>query len=206
MRGDYTLDQLTKQQQYLQKLKMAKLEEETNNITNRRRCTRDPYRNIWHTSSATRMNDTAELYDYPSQLSVDNLQNFPQLTRHSKRQDLNFYQNPYEYGARQYGFGDLSRDPYLGPYSLEGSSLSQMGLDAEQYYQRSPAGIRNIDVETGLSRNEMARRPKQSGLSQVELNRFELLPWDPQDHRHIVWEDNLARGGISTRNERLEYI
>jgi hypothetical protein len=173
---------------------------ETDRIVTRGTCVRDPYYNAWH-----RMDQTASLHSHPSPLTLQEIQQFPQLTRHSKRQDLNFYKNPYEHGARQYGFGDLSRDPYLGPYSLEGSSLDQMGIEPNQYYHRAPNGIRNVDVETGLSRNEMSRRPKQSGLSQVELNRFELLPWDPQDHRHIVWEDNLPRGGVSTRNERLEY-
>jgi hypothetical protein len=194
-------EEITKYQNYLQEIKLTKLQQKTDNITTRARCSKDRYKNSWNLFN--RMDENIKLHQHPSDITKQEMSNFPQLTRHSS--DLNFYNNPYEYGSLQYGFGDLSRDPYLGPYSLQGSSLEQMGLDPEQYYHKTPNGIRNVDVETGLSRLEMARRPKQSGLSQIEVNRFELLPHDPQDHRHIVWEDNLPRGGVSTRNERLEY-
>jgi hypothetical protein len=38
------------------------------------------------------------------------------------------------------------------------------------------------------------------------MNRFELLPFDPQDTQHIIWKDNMPRGGYPTRTDRLEFI
>lgn len=141
-----------------------------------------------------------QTFNYPDQRAID----FKLEERTTA--SLNPYYNQYECGSKQGTFGDISRDPYLGPYALNPSNLEGMGLTPNQYmFNNNPNGIRNVVVESVLFQREMARRPRQSGLSQIEFNRFEELPWDPQDVRHIVWEDGLPQGGISTRNDRLEY-
>lgn len=108
-------------------------------------------------------------------------------TRFNKRSQQNFntgndnnYYNPYEYGARQDSLPTQNR-PMVYDH------------------------IRNINVESDLIQREQTRYPGQRILSSMETDRFELLPFDPQNSKHIVWEDNMPRGGYPTRSDRLEY-
>jgi hypothetical protein len=132
-------------------------------------------------------------------------------TRPGKRsqQVLNFdqpnnYYNPYEYGAKQDSLAPLVKQPYNGPYVNDPEVIKQMGVNNLDANYNCQPHIRNINVESSLLQREMTHLPGQRELTQKEINRFELLPFDPQDHRHIVWSDNMPRGGYPTRTDRLE--
>ncbi len=190
-----SVGELNQMQNAIQTEKQTRIEDAYNSFPiSRRTCVQDKNPH-WKKPQG----NYQQTFNYPDQRAID----FKLEERTTA--SLNPYYNQYEYGAKQDTFGDISRDPYLGPYSLNPSSLENLGLSPNQYMHNNPAGIRNVVVESVLYQKEMARRPKQSGLSQIEVYRFEELPWDPQDVRHIVWTDGLPQGGISTRNDRLEY-
>ncbi|AZL89430.1 hypothetical protein QKC54_gp0395 [Megavirus baoshan] len=120
-------------------------------------------------------------------------------TRMGKRSQynntINDYHNPYEYGARQDSLQVPINEPYIGPY--DNDSCKNMS----DYF---PDHIRNINVESSLMQREMTHLPGQREITEKDYDRFQLLPFDPQDHKHIVWTDNMPRGGYSTRSNRLE--
>lgn len=132
-------------------------------------------------------------------------------TRTSKRSQqncsldqVNDYHNPYEYGARQNTLPPTYMPQYHGPYDRASPTvLNQMGV-AFGGNDRDIPFIRNVNVESSLMQSETTHLPGQRGITEKEIDRFERLPFDPQDHRHIVWRDNMPRGGYATRNERLE--
>ena len=128
-------------------------------------------------------------------------------TRTGKRSQQNYdpnnYYNPYEYGARQNQLGPQQKEVYTGPYNNDPNMMGQMGLENNRYCEQFPGQIRNVNVESSLIQREMTHLPGQRELTQKEINRFELLPFDPQDTRHIVWSD-MPRGGHPTRVDRLE--
>jgi hypothetical protein len=117
---------------------------------------------------------------------------------------VNDYHNPYEYGARQNGFGQLSKQPYTGEYDNDPIILNEMGISDSAYREKFPDHIRNINLESSLLQREMTHIPGQRRLAENEIDRFERLPFDPQDHRHLVWQDNMPRTGYPTRIDRLE--
>ena len=114
------------------------------------------------------------------------------------------YHNPYEYGAKQDVIGSLYQPTYTGPYSADDSMLDKVGITEQQYFERFPGATRNADVESSLLQGEVTHLPGQRNLTMKEINRFQLLPFDPQDTKHIVWEDNMPRGGYPTRVDRIE--
>ena len=115
---------------------------------------------------------------------------------------INDYHNPYEYGAKQNSLLPQYKPTYNGPYDIDPVVLNQMGVNNNQ--NSAPNHIRNINVESSLLQRETTHLPGQRTVTEKEQNRFELLPFDPQDHRHIVWTDNMPRGGYPTRTDRLE--
>lgn len=130
-------------------------------------------------------------------------------TRTGKKCDLNFgqtndYYNPYEYGSRQNSLGSVYKETYTGPYNNDPQLLNKLGISNDNCQQELPNHIRNINVESSLLQREMTHLPGQREITEKEIDRFQLLPFDPQDHRHIVWEDNMPRGGYATRSDRLE--
>lgn len=115
---------------------------------------------------------------------------------------INQYYNPYEYSTKQNSLPPQYKSPYLGPYFNDPNVLNHVGIpDANNVVTDH---IRNMDIESSLLQREMTHLPGQRELTGKEINRFELLPFDPQDHRHIVWEDGMPRGGYPTRNDRLD--
>lgn len=120
--------------------------------------------------------------------------------------DSNAYYNPYEVGARQNEFGSLYKPTYTGPYNVKPDLLADIGLDNRMYWEKFPGDVRNVNVESLLYQGEMTHIPGQREVTEKEINRFELLPFDPQDTRHIVWKDNMPRGGYPTRVDRLETL
>ena len=115
----------------------------------------------------------------------------------------NDYHNPYEYGARQNHLGFVKRDVVCGPYQNDPSMLNQIGLTQNQSDEKFPGQIRNVNVESYLMQKEATHLPGQREITQKEFDRFQLLPFDPQDPKHIVWND-MPRGGFPTRVDRLE--
>ena len=99
--------------------------------------------------------------------------------------DKNYY-NPYEYGIRQ-------------------NCLSQPHIEEFNYHGDPNTGLKDVNVESCLIQREMTHYPGQRGSNIAETDRFQLLPFDPQDHKHIVWSDNMPRGGYATRKEKYMY-
>ena len=153
---------------------------------------------------------SAGMYNLQENINIRELStpifNAPVPTNLGKKKTNNLdYYNPYEYSGKQQEFGMLERDIHLGPYGINEDLLDYMGIDAQEYIERFPNGIRNVNVESAMKYGEISRNPKQSGLSMVELNRFNFLPWDPQDYRHIIRPDGYPQAGINTRLDKLEY-
>ena len=128
------------------------------------------------------------------------------LTNQNFTQYRNTYHNPYEIGSRQNEFGSLYKPTYTGPYNNSPDLLDEMGLSSSLYEETFPGDIRNVNLESSLLQREATHFPGQRELTERELNRFELLPYDPQDTRHIIWKDNMPRGGYPTRVDRLETL
>jgi len=149
----------------------------------------------WHLSNSSNLSPSNEQYYSHKSDNVNN------QTR---------YYNPYEYGSRQNELGSLYKPTYIGPYSIDAAierpTLDCMGVSEVSYNELFPGAIRNVNVESSLLQREMTHVPGQRELTEVEINRFELLPFDPQDTRHIVWRDNMPRGGYPSRSDRLEII
>lgn len=118
----------------------------------------------------------------------------------------NSYHNPYEYGSRQNEFGSIYKPTYTGPYNNNPDLLDEMGINPGMYWETFPGDVRNVNLESSLLQREMTHTPGQRELTERELNRFDLLPFDPQDTRHIIWKDNMPRGGYPTRTDRLETL
>jgi len=116
------------------------------------------------------------------------------------------YFNPYEYGARQEPQQTLYQDVYNGSYTADPVVLNHMGLPRNMHQERFPTGIRNVDVESSLIHKEPSRVPGQKKIMEKEYDRFNLLPFDPQDHTHIVWKDDMPRGGYSSRIDRTQRL
>ncbi|QGR53881.1 hypothetical protein [Moumouvirus maliensis] len=125
-------------------------------------------------------------------------------TRIGKKSQQNLgtgdYHNPYECGSRQDSLHVPFLKPYNGPYNNNTNMLNNMGIHDQQI----PDHIRNINVESSLMQREMTHLPGQREITEKNYNRFNLLPFDPQDQRHILWSDNMPRGGYSTRNDKLD--
>lgn len=149
------------------------------------------------------------LYD-PEQSAIEPGSRGAICTRTGKKMpELDFsntreYHNPYEYGAKQNLLPPNKLETYIGPYDSDSKIMTDMGLSGNMYLEKFPGEIRNVNVESSLLQREMTHLPGQRELTSKEIDRFNLLPFDPQDHRHIVWTDNMPRGGYPTRNDRLE--
>ncbi|BCS83076.1 hypothetical protein QLL95_gp1047 [Cotonvirus japonicus] len=124
------------------------------------------------------------------------------FTRNGKKSQ---YNNPYECGSRQNMLDNTILKPYTGPYNIDDNLLQQMGIN-NNFHGKNPmnSNIRNVNIESSLLQKEMTHLPGQRTISSQETDRFQLLPFDPQDHRHIVWTDDMPRGGYATRADRLE--
>jgi len=135
-------------------------------------------------------------------------------TRFGKKSVNNDYYNPYEYGSKQNALPSTfdNRSNYVGPYErtpdMYGSTpdmYGSMGLTTNAAAEKFPGHVRNVNIESALIQQETTHLPGQrANTSSTETNRFELLPFDPQDTTHIVWTDGMPRGGYPSRNDRLE--
>lgn len=139
-------------------------------------------------------------YNQQSQLDHQQMSNMPQ------RRDKFEYENPYSYGARQNQMGSLIKPTYTGPYDNRPGLLEDVGITNAQNWETFPGQVRNINVESALVQSQTTKLPGQRELTATEMNRFMLLPFDPQDTNHIIWSDNMPRSGYPTRVDRLEQL
>ena len=102
---------------------------------------------------------------------------------------------------------DLSKGNIIqNMFGIAQNVAQEMRGDLENaYHEKFPGRMRNVNIENSLLQKEMTHIPGQRGTTGKEINRFEQLPFNPQDPRHIVWTDNMPRGGYATRADRLEY-
>lgn len=112
--------------------------------------------------------------------------------------------NQYLYDGVQNNVGPLFLKPYHGKYDVR-NACEDLGISNDMCYEQFPGEIRNVNIESYLLQQEMTKIPGQRIITDKEIDRFERLPFNPQDHRHIVWPDNMPRGGYATRNERLSF-
>lgn len=133
---------------------------------------------------------------------------FSTYTRLGKKSSADYY-NPYEYGAKQNQLPPNIKVPHVGTFSSRESAepnkiaAFNLGIEDSLYYENFPGRVRNVNVESSLLQKEMTHGHGQRATTSLEANRFEQLPFNPQDTRHIVWDDEMPRGGYSTRNDRL---
>lgn len=100
------------------------------------------------------------------------------LQLHSQLHSNPTYKNPYECGSKQNSFQPLIQDSF-------------------------PSHIRNINVESDLMQQFSTHLPGQK-KELFNQHRFDYLPFNPQDPNHLVWIDNMPRGGYATRTAREE--
>lgn len=141
-------------------------------------------------------------------LNQYNVNNQSQATRNHRKSDIGEYNNPYEYGAsqNQRSHGMLSMNTHVGPYDTNGDVLQRMGIPPNEMINDYPRGIRNVNVETPLLYGELGRDARRNEVTMKDVSsyQFNSLPFDPQNVNSIVWMDNMPRGGVSTRTDRLE--
>lgn len=105
--------------------------------------------------------------------------------------------NPYSYGADHNMLDPSVNVMPQGPYYNNPDVMKDMGLNPND-------GIRKTDIESSLIYSEATHTPGQNALTNTEMYRFNTLPFDPQ---RVVWNDNMPRGGYSTRiNNNAQYI
>lgn len=116
---------------------------------------------------------------------------------------VNDYYNPYECGSRQQSLGPMYNKVYTGNYDIDPALLNHLGIPKNMHQEEFPGKVRNINVESSLIQSESGRTSGQR--HEREQDRFNLLPFNPQNPDNIVWKDNMPRGGYLTRSDRLEY-
>lgn len=119
------------------------------------------------------------------------------------------YFNPYEYGARQnplqsvFNQRAMQNDfQFMNDQRPSADMMQQLGLNKSVMDERFPGDIRNVDVESALIHSQLFHTSGQR--ESRALNRFEQLPFDPQDVNRLIWKDGMPRGGYSSRNDRDE--
>ena len=119
--------------------------------------------------------------------------------------NINDYYNPYECGSRQKSLGPMYKETYTGPYQNDAVALNQMGISQNLHMEEFPGKVRNVNIESLLMQREGTRLPGNKKIMENEHDRFNTLPFNPQNHENIVWADGMPRGGYATRVERTEY-
>lgn len=117
---------------------------------------------------------------------------------------VNDYHNPYECGSRQYSLEPIHKELYKDAYDSDPIVLNQMGISQNMHQEEFPGKVRNVNVESALLQQKVTRAPGQRKIMEKECNRFNLLPFNPQESSHLVWKDNMPRGGYATRMDRIE--
>lgn len=107
--------------------------------------------------------------------------------------------NPYSYGVDHKMLDPQVQTVYQGQYLNNPEMIRDMGLNP-QHHSYSNNGIRNTDVESSLVQSEGTHTPGQHTTLPSEVDRFNILPFNPQNPDGYTWRDNMPRGGYSTRS------
>lgn len=107
------------------------------------------------------------------------------------------YYNPYEHGPKQ---NVLPAQYYSqdNKYYNDPDIMHKIGAN-DTLNDR----VKNVNVESGLLHSENSRIHGKGKITTNEIDRFNYLPFDPQDTNHIVWNDDMPQGGYATRNQRM---
>lgn len=97
--------------------------------------------------------------------------------------EVNDYHNPYEHGPKKRSLGSLARGYHV------------------DHNPETISHIRNINVESLLKQREATRNPGQKLI--IENDRFDYLPRGALPVNNIVWDNDMPRGGVSTRGEKF---
>lgn len=116
------------------------------------------------------------------------------------------FENKYQYGGRDTQLGPLYQSVYDGPYYFDKKTTEEMGMNSQIFSEKFPGEMRNVNVESILFQGELGKVPGQRKLTEIDYNRFNLLPFDPQDTRHLIWNDEMPRGGYATRMDKKETL
>lgn len=129
-------------------------------------------------------------------------------TRKGKKIQENFmnqvpnYYNPYEYDSKQILFPPQYRSQYLDEYYNDPDIMQTIGVKGDHVV----GNRKDVNIETGLLHSENSRVcGKNNKLLTDQIDRFDYLPFDAQDPSHIVWNDDMPRGGYATRNNKGQY-
>lgn len=149
--------------------------------------------NIIHSLSIT---DIDNIIQYLYQIRQD---------KYNKLMNCNNYINPYESGSRQNILPAINRDVFASPttYQIDNNIKSDLQIDDDFLNDRYPGEIRNIGIESLLLQSASTKTPGQRRLFDRPIDRFQYLPFNPQNPEHIVWSDDMPRSGYATRTERL---
>jgi len=115
------------------------------------------------------------------------------------------YQNPYEYGSRQISLEARNLPVYDGVWDADIDNILEMNLKPWQLTEKFPGESKNVNVESPLIQGQVTKLRGNRTLMELPMDRFEFPYFDPQDARHIVWSDNMPRGGYSTRLDDKHY-
>lgn len=210
------IDDIIYLQKYLESIKDKKIQQQVsrqNEMTRPKSRANDVYDPIsrpvpidWRTYKSSNEDEIV----YEESKEPGSRGSIPTRNRKQSRQILgdqpnDQYYNPYEYGSRQNVVKPRINEVYTGPYDNDPYLLEYIGVPQNLHQQENPGKIRNIDIESSLMQKELTRLPGNRRLTETNYNRFNLLPFNPQDPNHIVWQDNMPRGGYSTRVDRTEY-
>lgn len=151
-------------------------------------------------------NTMGKKYIEYSQSQFSDLENGLNVPGFPNIQNRDRFYNPYSYGAEQYYTEPYGQRDFPNPTILRcaGMSSDHGKEQYNDYNHRFPAEIRNVDVESTLIQREPTHYPGQRKLTETEINRFWLLPYDPQDTKHIIMPNGEQLIGRPTRTDRLQ--
>lgn len=115
------------------------------------------------------------------------------------------YENPYEYGSKQLPLEARNLPVYVGPYNSDYDNVAELNLSPEQLLQQFPGETKNVNIESPLIHGQTTKLRGNRTLMELPLDRYDFPYFDPQDPTHIVWSDNMPRGGYSTRLDDKHY-
>lgn len=189
--ADFSIDDINRLQYELEQIKKRKLLNETSRPHNLVKC-KSLDNNYLNTKPVSRRpNDN---------LVQSSLPRFGERNREYNRMNnrKNNSHNPYSYGAPQNSLDSRYADVRNRNFQPSDDMTNVF------FMERFPGDVRNVNVESVLLQKENTKLRGQRDITEYEINRFNYLPFDPQDHRHIVWTDGMPRGGVATRTDRLE--
>jgi hypothetical protein len=128
---------------------------------------------------------------------LEDLQHNIKLLIQSKR--LNHEQIPPR-NLSDYRVEKRSNREYTNPYECSKQNLLPEYIVNEHISD----GGKNVNHESNLTISDGTRTRGQRKLTETKFDRYQMLPFNPQETDHIVWFDGMPRGGKSTRNDKTQ--